>query len=70
MEPESCGLGTLHLPARPQDEHAELVRQAEQIKQAYWLPPMDPDSVDHDRIPIPLGGNASWKLWRVCVKVK
>jgi hypothetical protein len=65
MAPESAGL---QLPS-PQDEHAELERQAERVKQAYRLPSVDPESVDFDRIPIRLSGNASWKLWRVCVKV-
>jgi hypothetical protein len=68
MAPESAGLGALQLP-KPQKEHAELERQAERIKQAYRLPSVDPESVDFDGIPIRLGSNARWKLWRVCVKV-
>ena len=66
----SAGFRDLHHPS-PQEEHTELVRQAERIKQAYWLPFEAQESVDDQCIPGPIlpSSDANWKLWRVYVMV-
>jgi hypothetical protein len=52
-----------------QEVRTKLVRQAERIGQTYPLPLEVHKSVDNSYAPLSGPGDASLKLWRVCVKV-